>query len=177
MAEVIEIRSFKTGKRYRYLIRNLASLDISLNSPISATPLPLEGDAANVLTKAEGNTVRVTVSWVIHDDNDDVVLPNDYDTSGSNVGGGTTPFGFGSDTTVKLADNQVKFLINNQAEVSPAFSGFQTTYLDDVYQIIIGNIGFSRVGLIESVQVTKQGSTPVTWSANLTFVAGDVVTA
>jgi len=185
MGEVIEIRSFKSGKKYRLLIYNIQSLDISLSSPISATPLPLEGDASNILTKAEGNTVRVTVSWVLHDEDTDIVLQNPYDITGTNVGGGTTPFGLFSDpptnsvvdTGVRLADNQAKFLINNQADSSPAYSGFQTTYLDDVYQIIIGNIGFSRVGLIESVQVTKQGSTPVTWSASLTFVAGDVITS
>lgn len=178
MGEVIEVRSFKENKKYRYLIRNISSLEIQLISQVSTTPLPLMGDANNVLTKAEGNTIRITVGWVLHDDDSDVVLPNNYNTAGTTVGGGTTPVGFGSDTTLKLADNQVKFLLNNQAEGSnPSNSGFQTTYLDDVYQIVIGNIGFSRVGLIESLQVSKAGDTPVTWKATMAFIAGDVVTA
>ena len=74
-------------------------------------------------------------------------------------------------------DDQVKFLVNNQAETSPAFSGFQSTYIEDKYQIIIGNIGFSRVGLIESIEVSKQGSTPITWTANLSFIAGAPIAA
>ena len=174
MGEVIEIRSFKTGKKYRYLIRNINTVSINLLTPATAMPLPLAGDANNVLTKAEGNTCRISVSWVLHDEATDVILQNPYNTEGSSVGGGTTPFGL---TTKTKADDQVKFLINNQAETSPAFSGFQTTYIEDKYQIIIGNIGFSRVGLIESIEVSKQGSTPITWTASLSFIAGAPIAA
>jgi hypothetical protein len=174
MGEVIEIRSFKTNKKYRYLIRNIQSVSISLTSPATAMALPLAGDASNVLTKAEGNTLRVTVSWTLHDEATDVILQNPYNTEGSSVGGGTTPFGL---TTKKNADDQVKFLLNNQATTSPAFSGFQSTYIEDKYQIIMGNIGFSRIGLIESVEVSKQGTTPITWNASLSFIAGAPVAA
>ena len=184
MGEIIEVRSFNTnassvgsnGKKYRYLIKNLGNLSITLGTPATAMPLPLYGDAQNILTKAEGNTMRISVSWVIHDDDSDVVLPNNYNDSGSVVGGGTTPFGFGSDTTLRLADNQVKFLINNQTS-SSTFSGFQSTYIEDKYQIILGDIGISRVGLIESIEITKAGTSPVTWNATLNFVAGAVIAA
>lgn len=180
MAETIEIRSFKDGvdgqqgKKYRYLIRNINSVSISLTSPATAMPLPLAGDANNVLTKAEGNTLRVSVSWTIHDEATDVILANPYDTSGASAGSGTTPFGL---TTKRLADDQVKFLLNNQAESGATYSGFQSTYIEDKYQIIIGNIGFSRVGLIESVEVSKQGTAPVTWNATLSFIAGAPIAA
>ena len=174
MGEVIEIRSFKTGKKYRYLIKNINTVSINLLSPATAMPLPLAGDANNVLTKAEGNTCRISVSWVLHDESSDVILQNPYDSDGTSVGGGTIPFGL---TTKRLADDQVKFLINNQAETSPSFSGFQSTYIEDKYQIIIGNIGFSRIGLIESIEVSKQGSTPITWTANLSFIAGTPIAA
>ena len=110
------------------------------------------------------------------DDDGDVVLPNNYDDNGNTVGGGTTPFGFGSDTTLKLADNQVKFLIHNQTATS-TFSGFQSTYIEDKYQIILGNLGISRVGLIESIEIAKSGTTPITWNATLNFVAGAVIAA
>tara|TARA_R100000008_G_C3560181_1_gene155670 strand:- start:178 stop:732 length:555 start_codon:yes stop_codon:yes gene_type:complete len=178
MGEIIELRSFKTNKKYRYLIKNISSVTISLASPATSMALPLAGDASNILTKAEGNTIRVSVSWVIHDEETDVVLQNPYDEDGNNVGGGTTPVGFGSDTGVVLADNQVKFLLNNQADGSSfTLSGFQSTYIEDKYQIILGNVGFSRVGLIESIEITKSGDQPITWNATLNFVAGAVVAA
>jgi hypothetical protein len=177
MAEIIEIRSFKSGKKYRYYIKNIQSLAIQLASPATSMALPLAGDASNILTKAEGNTLRVTISWVIHDETTNVVEANNLNDEGATVGGGTTPFGFGSDTGVVLADNQVKFLLNNQKEINPSQSGIQSTYIEDKYQIVIGNIGFSRVGLIESVEVNKSGDTPITWNASLNFVAGAVVAA
>ena len=93
MGETIEIRSFKTGKKYRYLIRNINTVSINLLTPATAMPLPLAGDANNVLTKAEGNTCRISVSWVLHDEATDVILANNFNTDGETVGGGTTPFG------------------------------------------------------------------------------------
>tara|TARA_R110002020_G_scaffold230255_2_gene441087 strand:+ start:2165 stop:2707 length:543 start_codon:yes stop_codon:yes gene_type:complete len=179
MGEVIEIRSFKTGKKYRYLINNIQSVAISLVTPATAMPLPLAGDANNILTKAEGNTCRITVAWTLHDETADVVLANNYDTDANTVGGGTTPFGLGggSGNQVRTADDQLKFLVNNQAETSPAFSGFQSTYIEDKYQLIMGNIGFSRVGLIESLEVSKSGTTPITWNANMSFIAGAPIAA
>lgn len=174
MVETIEIRSFMSGKKYSYYIKNIQSLEIQLNMPVSSTPMPMDHDGSNVLTKADGNTMRISVSWIIHDDDGVVVAPNVYNTAGSNVGGGTAISGYGSDSSIKLADNQVKFLtIPN----SSATSGFQITDISDIYQILIGNVGVSRLGLIENLSVSKSSSTPITWTASLTFISGDVVTA
>jgi hypothetical protein len=179
MGEVIEIRSFKTGKKYRYLINNIQSVSISLQTPATAMPLPLAGDANNILTKAEGNTCRISVSWTLHDEASDVVLANNYDEEANTVGGGTTPFGLGggSGNQVRTADDQMKFLVNNQAESSPAYSGFQSTYIEDKYQFIMGNMLFSRVGLIESLEISKSGTTPITWNASISFLAGAPIAA
>ena len=182
MGETIEIRSFRTGSKYRYFIKNLQNLDIQLAIPVSATPLPLAGDNSTILTKSEGNTLRINISWVIHDDDENTVELNPYDTVGVSVGYSpqTKINGFGATNELAMvelrkADAQVKFL--SQANFHPTDSGFQPTQLEDIYQIIIGEVGISRVGLIESMSFSKQGSTPVTWNASLSFIAGDVVTA
>lgn len=174
MAETIEIRSFKSGKKYRYLIRNISNVEMQLSTPISSTPLPLSGDEQNVLVKSDGNSLRINVSWVLHDDDDDVILPNNYDVNGNNVGGGTTLYGTGLVGALhRQADSQMKFLLNAQTS---AFSGFQVSDIDDNYQIIIGETKFSRQGLIESLSISKSGTTPITWAANLAFISGDVAT-
>lgn len=179
-ANDLEIRSFMSKKKYRFFIRNYSSIGISLQSPATAMPLPLAGDASNILTKAEGNTLRVSVTWTIHDEDTVVVQTNQYDTDGSNDDEGirgTVIKGLGgsSGNEVKTADDQIKFLLNNQRKDNPTFSGFQSTFIEDKYQMIIGDIGFSRIGLIESVDVQKQGNAPITWQATLNFVAGAVV--
>lgn len=177
MAEVVEIRTHTAGKKYRYLIRNISNIDIVLTEAVVATPLPESNDTLNVLTKADGNSIRVTVSWVIHDENTDVVLPNNYTLTGASTTGTTpVPFSqFSSDTGFRKADHQVRFLLEPNGLMSNA-SGIQVTGLTDVYQIIIGNTGFSRQGLIENIQITKAGTAPVTWNATMSFVCGNVIT-
>jgi hypothetical protein len=177
MAEVVEIRTHTASKKFRYLIRNINSIDIQLTEQVVATPLPESNDTLNVLTKADGNTIRVTVSWVIHDESTDVVLANNYTLSGGSTTGTTpVPFSqFSSDTGFRLADHQVRFLLEPNGLVNNG-SGIQVTGLTDVYQILIGSTGFSRQGLIESIQVSKQGTSPVTWNATLVFVCGNVIT-
>jgi len=178
MAEVVEIRSFVEGKRYRYYIRNINSIEIQLSSPVVTTPLPESNDSLNVLTKADGNTTRITVSWVLHDESTNIVEANNYDING-NPATGDTPTAFpqfSSDTGFRLADHQARFLLEPNGALSGA-SGFQVTNLTDQYQIIIGNTGYSRQGLIESIQLSKSGTSPVTWNASLSFIVGDVITA
>lgn len=177
MAEVVEIRTHTTGKKFRYLIRNINSIDIQLTEQVVATPLPESNDTLNVLTKADGNTIRIQVSWVIHDESTDVVLANNYNLDGT-AGTGTTPVPFtqfSSDTGFRLADHQARFLLEPNGLVNSG-SAIQVTGLTDVYQIIIGSTGFSRQGLIESIQLSKSGTSPVTWNATMSFVCGNVIT-
>jgi|TARA_R110002020_G_scaffold3846_3_gene16953 hypothetical protein len=177
MAETVEIRTHTAGKKYRYLIRNISNIDIVLTETVTATPLPESNDTLNVLTKADGNTTRVTVSWVIHDESTDVVLANNFTLTGASTTGTTpVPFSqFSSDSGFRKADHQVRFLLEPNGLMSNA-SGIQVTGLTDVYQIIIGETGFSRQGLIENIQITKAGQTPVTWNATMSFVCGNVIT-
>jgi len=119
-----------------------------------ALPQAVLGDAENVLVKAEGNTIRFVVSWVLHDDDTSVVTSDGHTISSSKY-----------DSSVGLADEQARFLTEEM----------QLKGVEYKYQIIIGNTGISRFGLIEKISLQKSGSTPVTWKATLQFIAGDVV--
>ena len=120
-----------------------------------ALPQATLGDAENVLVKAEGNTMRFVVTWVLHDDTTSVVTSDGHTISSSKYGG-----------SVGLADEQARFLTEEM----------QLKGVEYRYQIIIGNSAISRYGLIEKITLQKSGSTPVTWKATLQFIAGDVVT-
>ena len=120
-----------------------------------ALPQATLGDAENVLVKAEGNTMRFVVTWVLHDDDTSVVTSDGHTISSSKYGG-----------SVGLADEQARFLTEEM----------QLKGVEYKYQIIIGNTAISRFGLIEKITLAKSGSTPVTWKATLQFIAGDVVT-
>ena len=120
-----------------------------------ALPQATLGDAQNILVKAEGNTMRFVVTWVLHDDDTSVVTSDGHTISSSKYGG-----------SVGLADEQARFLTEEM----------QLKGVEYKYQIIIGNTAISRFGLIEKITLAKSGSTPVTWKATLQFIAGDVVT-
>jgi len=120
-----------------------------------ALPQAALGDAENILVKAEGNTMRFTVSWVLHDDDSSVVSSQGHTISSSKYGG-----------SVSTADEQARFLTEEM----------QSKGVEYRYQIIIGDSAISRYGLIEKLSLQKSGSTPVTWKATIQFIAGDVVT-
>ena len=120
-----------------------------------ALPQALLGDAENVLVKAEGNTMRFVVAWILHDQTTSVVTSDGHTISQSKYGG-----------SVGTADEQARFLTEEM----------QSKGVEYRYQIIIGDTAISRYGLIEKISLQKSGSTPITWKATLQFVAGDVVT-
>ena len=136
-------------------------MGIDLVQPVSPMALPqaLLGDAENVLVKAEGNIMRFSVSWVLHDEDSSVVTPY-------NPGGGTIDTSKYSGGSVDTADEQARFLTEEM----------QSKGVEYRYQIILGDSAISRYGLIEKLSLQKSGSTPITWKATLQFVAGDVVT-
>ena len=43
-----------------------------------ALPQAIVGDAENILVKAEGNTMRFVVTWVLHDDDTSVVTSDGH---------------------------------------------------------------------------------------------------
>jgi len=134
-------------------------------------PLPQAalGAAENVLVKAEGNTMRITITWVLHDDDTSVVTVPNNDTTF--VVGSTTTSGFVISSSkyggsVDTADEQARFMTEEM----------QLKGVEYQYQLIIGDTAISRGGLIEKISLQKSGSTPVTWKATLQFIVGDVVT-
>jgi len=154
-----DVTSAEGDLRYTYSIRNLESLAIDLMQPISNMPLPQadSGATANILTKAEGNTLRFTVVWTLIQEASSVV------TTTGNAVINSTKYSGGS---VDSPDEQARFLLDD----------FQSIGVDWQYQIIIGDSAISKAGSVERLSLQKTGSTPVTWKATLTFIAGDVVT-
>jgi len=143
---------------YTYNIKNIESVSIDVTTPVSAMALPQAtlGDAQNILVKAEGNTMRFVITWVLHDKDSSVVTAGVGNTISSSRYGGS----------VNTADEQARFLTED----------FQSKGVEYKYQIIIGDSNINRYGLIEKISLQKSGSTPVTWKATLQFIAGDVVT-
>ena len=111
-----------------------------------ALPQSPLGDAANVLVKAEGNTMRISVSWILHDSDISVVSdqiqtwsnPDDHTTSEVNVtnttAGGFLQAKYGG--SVDTADEQARFLTEEM----------QCKVVEFRYRMVIGATTLSRFG-------------------------------
>tara|TARA_R110002051_G_C8658757_1_gene488700 strand:- start:191 stop:688 length:498 start_codon:yes stop_codon:yes gene_type:complete len=160
--------------RFTYNIKNLESVSIDLSQAASPMALPQSplGDAANVLVKAEGNTMRISVSWLLHDSDISVVSDQiqswnaggDIITVTNSTAGGFLQAKYGG--SVDTADEQARFLTEEM----------QCKGVEFRYRLVIGDTNISRFGLIEKLTLQKSGSTPITWKASIQFVAGEVVT-
>jgi len=133
------------------------------NMPLpEATEAPKEGDKANVLVKAEGNSLRISITWTLIEESPSGDAPYTHIVAAQT---GTT-----LDTTkypngVKTPDEQARFLVED----------FQSLSIEQQYQIIVADTNITRLGSIEGISLVKSGTTPVTWKATLKFISGDVI--
>ena len=126
-------------------------------------PLPqaLLGDAENILVKAEGNALRINIQWMLINESASVVTSNGATIDSSKYAGGT----------INKADEMAQFLTDE----------FQVKGVEYKFQLTIASEpgvtkAISRFGTIEKLSLTKAGRSPVTWRANMAFIAGDLVT-
>ena len=126
-------------------IRNFESLEFRLESPAGDFPIPETEDFGNIVVKAEGNRLSINVSWTLHEENCSVVS------------------GYCGAPTITTVQQQIDYWINT----------FQPYSIESKY--LLKADGITRIGFIRSLSFTKSASTPVTYSANLDFIAGDVV--
>jgi len=172
---VVEVRGLNPQyNRFRFFINNFTSIEYNLDTVVDAMPLPQANDELNVLTKTSGNTLRITVSWIITDEDDTVVLGNSVLDDALS---GNTPAQIADlkesdlttqkylDGTVNSADEQARFLLED----------FQNAGIEFRYAIIVGDTKLDKQGVIERIQMRKTGQAPVTYQASLTFLVGDVV--
>jgi hypothetical protein len=143
-------------------IRNLQSLDISVDMPAMVYTIPESTDESAIGMKIEGNQSTVNISWTLVDEDSTVVS----EMTGSNA--------------VETADEQMIFLIGTGVQGSTANqNSLQSSGVDYTYQLDLkdnsGTTFFTKQGIITKVNVSKSGSTPVTYTAQIAFSTADMV--
>jgi hypothetical protein len=150
-------------------IRNLQSLDISVDMPAMVYQIPESTDEDAIGMKIEGNQSTVNISWTLVDEDSTVVS----EMTGSDA--------------VETADEQMVFLIgmgktgdgSSAAERTANQNSLQSSGVDYTYQLDLkdnsGTTFFTKEGIITKVNVSKSGSTPVTYSASIMFSTANMV--
>ena len=133
-----------------FAIRNFESIDFELCSPVGDFPIPELRDTCNILVKAEGNRLVVSVAWT--------VVCEKVDCCGTGTIVTSCPA-----QTEETVQQQIDFFINT----------LQTNSIEDAYTISID--GITRFGAVRKLSLSKSASTPITYNARLEFIAGNVV--
>lgn len=150
-------------------IKNVDNFTPSYDIPITPMPIPQQDDTQNILTKIEGNSTTITVSWLIKDEGSTNILI--YDSSL------TSPNDKYVGVSAKTIWEQLQFL-----------DQFQSTSLTDVYMIEIAdslsnNVTtpaspyYQKVGFITKIDPNFSSSEPNTIRCTLSFIVGNVITA
>ena len=122
-------------------IRNLGSLDIAQDLPAMIYALPESDDQAAIGVKVEGNLTTINVSWTLVDEAATVV----------------------DGASILTADQQMNFLMDDFQPLGSTFA-YQLQLLDNN-----GSVFFTKNGIITKLNVSKSGSTPVTYNASVLF--------
>ena len=152
----IEKLNGKTGSEFplTYNVRNLVSLDVLLETPALVYPIP-ESEAADAIgMKVEGNTMVITISWTLVDDDTTLV---DQKTGGNSI---------------LTADDQMEFLMET----------FQSSSVSDNYRFRLfpnnsNTAFFEQTGILTKANVNKTSTTPVTYTATVVFAVANMTTA
>ena len=119
--------------------------------------------------KVEGNQSTVNVSWTLVDEDSTVVS----ELTGNDA--------------VETADEQMVFLIGmgkvggdaTAAEILANKNSMQSSGVEYSYQLDLkdnsGTTFFTKKGIITKVNVSKSGSTPVTYSATVMFSTAEMI--
>ena len=126
-------------------ITNFQSLELNLESPAGDFPIPETEDFGNIIIKAEGNRFSINMSWTV------VCNACVSITSDSCFG------------TVSTVAQQLDYWLNV----------FQPYSIEGKYLLKVD--GIARIGYIRKSAFSKSEQTPVTYSATMDFIAGDVV--
>ena len=148
---------FTVKKEYK--LPNVNSFSIDLNSPVSPMPLPEEGADSNILVKIEGNSATMSLNWIIKDETATPVT--------------VTESGQASDVLTAL--QQVGYFTNE-----PGDGSFQPHSVADNYRIQLkdgSTVLWEKLGFFTKFTLSMQGSAPVTWSAQASFIVGNVITS
>ena len=171
---------------YRYEISNIERVDIQLNTPVAAMPLPMETREENILVKMEGNSEVVQMTWRIPEEavvrvktktsstlgdainqkkaDDDAK----YEWAGSGSGAYAWESGNPVDTTTGTATRGRNDVVNY------LLSAFEGRDIEDEYYLSIPEMD-AREGWLSQLNATISGDSPVVWTVSATFQTGRVI--
>ena len=149
---------------YKFEARNINQYDQSIEIPVQTFGLPEFSSDSAILTKAEGNTERITFTWIIKNEQYSPVIQ----ANGSYLDSFTRT----SDNTTwdpKTPEGAVVFL---QEEYEKIGITTNEKYEFRIYDDAGSKNLFRRFGIISRLGFSKGAQDPATWNATIEFTVG-----
>ena len=157
---------------YKYEIRNIASFDQAVEIPVQAMAFPEANSDACILTKAEGNTESITISWTILKEDNSPVL----DVSGNYVNSFTNTDAIGGTATwdPRYPEGAYLWFINTfEKKGITTEEKYRIEILDDDNTRPLLN----KLGIPSRINISKGAQDPAVYNATMEFVVGNDITA
>ena len=153
---------------YKFEARNINQYDQSIEIPVQTFGLPEYSSDSAILTKAEGNTERITFSWIIKDEQYSPITQanGSYLNSFTRTSDGTT-------WDPRTPEGAVVFL---QEEYEKIGITTNEKYEFRIYDDDSSKNLFRRFGIISRLGFSKGAQDPATWNATIEFTVGEDVT-
>ena len=155
-------------KDYQYEARNINSFDQSLEVPVSVFGLPESPSDSAILTKADGNTEKLTFAWTIKEEDSSPL----FDGNGAEI----TSFTRNSDSTLwnpLTPDGQQVAILEIFEKVG---IGTNEKHRFQIWDDTNSKSIVDKYGVINRMAMQKNATDPVTWNATIEFTVGDDVT-
>ncbi len=156
LSKVIDESNEAASEQFGYKIKNFDSFNINVRTPISPMPLPEETADQNVLVKIEGNTKTISLTWTLVNSTTDLSFGTKTDAN----------------TEIKTVPQQLQY-ISDKLQGSSLQHRFK---LHIYYSDIAGDEDLILYGFVNDISFNQTSSTPVTFTATLNFIVGNVIT-
>ncbi len=154
---VSSAHAFYGSYKYQFFIKTRDSFSIDLDTPVIAEDMPESDKTKNTLTKVMGNSMTISISWVLSDYTGSGITSLVQDGNGNQILGILTP------------QQTVDFLLNT----------FENKSITSMYKLALDSTvtpTFGYPGVITKLQITQQSGDADKWKCILNFQVGNVVT-
>lgn len=176
-----------------YLIRNLDTISLTQDTPLTDYGLPQTEDQETILLKIMGNATTINISWTIVDESTSPFVETITVNAAFGIPASSSASPIVAQDIVRILMNEFvprdinakyHFFLdasNIDNTGAPAFNPpkppFQNTtdFTNTENKKYANSSSFKRMGVIRNLNLTAMGTSPVTFKATVDFIAGNVI--
>ncbi len=155
---VTKAHAFYGSYKYQFFVKNRINFNITMDMPVIAEDMPEADKTKNTITKVQGNTMNIFLTFKLIDMSTVQGLTSlVQDGSGNQILGILTPI------------QQLSFLLDT----------FENKSINSMYKVALDSSvtpTFGYPGVMTKLEITQGESDAANWQCNVNFQVGNVIT-